>query len=84
MANPVQQAKRKAEQARARQSAAWAVWNDNPSAENMAAWDRAVAEMRAAENAVEDAADRWEAWEAAREDQQADWWVAARCNARAA
>ena len=84
MANQVQEARRKAEQARERQMAAWRVWNANPNAENEAAWDRAAAEMRAAEAAAEDVADRWEAMEPARENQQADWWNAAWQNAMAA
>ena len=83
MAQSVEASKRAAQQAQRAQVAAWSRWQETDTVEDMAAWSRAVDAQRVAEEAAADAADRWEATEASR-DTQADWWVAAMSNARAA
>jgi len=70
------------EKARREQRSAWERWQNSDSAEDMAAWERAVEAQKRAEDQAADAADRWEAWEADRENRQANWWDAAKWNAR--
>jgi hypothetical protein len=62
-----------------KQVEAWKRWNDDPSDANMAAWDRAVENMRDAQDEAECQSDRMDA---VRESEQAPWWVAAKHNAR--
>lgn len=80
MSKMVQQKQREAAEAEKAQVAAWMRWQETDSAEDQAAWERAVTAQRKAEEAV-DRAEMQSDW---REDRQANWWDAAWSNARAA
>lgn len=87
--NAVQRVEAQAAAAQEAQVAAWRRWQNDEARQNE--WEAAVDRQRAAEAAVEAARDRAEAWADRREawneqqrDRQADWWVAAWANARAA
>lgn len=81
MSAAVETAQRAARQAQAVAMSAVRRWSETRTAEDEAAMEAAVRVADAAQDRADDMADRWEANEASR-DVQADWWVAAKSNAR--